>query len=143
LIALAFCQAYNYWYMNIPSPIQTAVREAEARALATTGPHGVNVVPVSVVHVTDEAIHLYNFFMGKTVENLLVEPAVALTVWKGLSGVQIKATASYVTSGEVFEAAVATMKVRFPERTLSGVIILTPMSIYDTSAGNTAGTKLA
>ena len=129
--------------MNIPSHIQTAVREAEARALATTGPHGVNVVPVSVVNVTDETIHLYNFFMGKTVENLLAEPVVSFVAWKGLSGVQIKATASYVASGELFETVAATMKVRFPERTLSGVIILTPTSIYDTSAGSTAGTKLA
>jgi predicted pyridoxine 5'-phosphate oxidase superfamily flavin-nucleotide-binding protein len=115
---------------------------ADARALATTGPHEVNVVPVSVVKVIDGVIYLYNFFMKKTAENILTEPYVALTCWKGLEGIQVKATAAYATEGEVFTAAASEMKERFPDRTLSGVIILTPRRIYDISADRVRAGKM-
>lgn len=118
--------------------------QAEAKALATTGPHGVNVVPVSVINVKESTIYLYDFFMGKTVANLSDSPAVALTAWSGLQGVQIKAVADYCTNGPEFEQAVIAMKEQFPERTLRGLIILTPIVVYDISAGlDTAGVVLA
>lgn len=119
------------------------VLNAEARALATTGPHGVNVVPVSVVEVEEGSIRLFNFFMQKSVENLLAEPEVALTCWSGLEGVQVKATAAYLTEGELFAAKVAEMKERFPSRTLAGVIELTPTAVFDVSADSgRAGKRL-
>ncbi|OIP78263.1 MAG: hypothetical protein AUK16_00530 [Parcubacteria group bacterium CG2_30_44_11] len=116
--------------------------KAEARALASVGPHGVNVVPVSVVSVQNNQIHLYNFFMGKTVENFLAEPLVALACWKGLEGIQIKATAAYIEDGELFDAAKTEMLVRFPDRTLSGVIVLTPTHVYDISADKARAGKV-
>lgn len=128
--------------MTIPTDIKKAIKEAEARALATAGPHGVNVVPVSVVDVTDDQVCLYNFFMGKTIENLKADPEVALCCWKGLIGIQIKARATYITSGSAYEAAVMTMKARFPERTLAGMITLMPTHIFDVSAGTEAGKVL-
>ncbi len=128
--------------MTITSDIQTAIMAADARALATTGPCGINVVPVSVVQVDAQYIYLYNFFMGKTIKNVQVEPLVALTVWKGLSGVQVKATTDYITSGELFNQAVDEMVVRFPDRTLSGVLRLTPVGIFDVSAGTSTGKQL-
>lgn len=119
------------------------IMNADARALATCGPHGINVVPVSVVEVVDSGIHLYNFFMGKTIENLIVEPQVALTCWKGLQGIQVKAEAAYLTAGALFDVAAVQMKERFPERTLDGVIALTPTQIFDVSADkNRAGTEI-
>ncbi len=115
---------------------------ADARALATTGPHEVNVVPVSVVSVEEGMIYLYNFFMKKTVENILTEPLVALTCWKGLAGIQIKANAVYMTEGDRFEAATKEMHTRFPDRTLSGIIALTPIRVYDISADSARAGKL-
>jgi len=100
-------------------------------ALATNGPHGLNVVPVSVVEVKDDEIHLYDFFMRKTAENIQSESVVALTCWSGFSGFQIKAEARYDTTVEVYEQAVLAMKERFPERTLRAVIRLRPNAIYD------------
>ncbi len=117
---------------------------ATSKALATTGPAGLNVVPVSVVKVVDGVIYLYNFFMHKTVENLVVEPVVSLVCWNGLVGIQVRAVASYETSGECFAATVDEMKVRFPDRTLSGVIALRPTAVFDISAESTrAGVQLA
>lgn len=129
--------------MHLTPDIRTTIETAAAKALATNGPHGVNVVPVSVVKMasTDE-IYLYDFFMGKTVENLIAEPAVALTAWSGLAGVQLKATASYVTEGDRFTAEQAAMREQFPDRTLRGVLVLRPTEVYDIGAGPTAGQRL-
>jgi putative heme iron utilization protein len=124
--------------------IQTQLREAEAKALATLGPAGVNVVPVSVITVTDTDIHLYDFFMSKTVTNIKANPDVALTAWSGLRGVQVRARATYVTDGELFTAATATMLERFPDRVLKGVVVLEPTTVYDVSADRVrAGTQIA
>jgi predicted pyridoxine 5'-phosphate oxidase superfamily flavin-nucleotide-binding protein len=119
--------------MNI-EPFRTTLETAEAKALATTGPNGINVVPVSVIVVTETEIHLFDFFMNKTAENIKVESAVALTAWTGLEGIQVKAIAEYVASGEVYEAAVTTMQEQFPERVLKGVVVLSPQAVYDISA---------
>lgn len=119
------------------------ILNADARALATTGPHGINVVPVSVIEVEAGIIYLFNFFMDKTVANLTVNTAVALTCWKGLEGVQLKGTVSYLTSGDRFEEKTKTMRERFPTRTLSGIIALTPAAVFDVSADkNRAGKAL-
>lgn len=115
--------------------IRQIISDATAHALATTGPYGVNVVPISVVELVGEEIHLYDFFMQKTAENIKAEPSVALTSWYGFLGVQIKATAVYETTGEVYEAAVLAMKQRFPDRTLQAVIRLTPTAAYDVAPG--------
>ena len=123
--------------------IEQAITGASAMALATTGVHGVNVVPVSVVKVVGDTIHLFNFFMHKTVDNLVSAPEVAFSCWQGLSGVQIKATATYVTEGALFEEAVSEMLERFPTRTLGGVIVLEPSAIFDCSAdAEKAGVQL-
>ena len=115
--------------------IRRIIIASDAHALATAGPHGVNVVPVSVVELIDDEIHLYDFFMQKTAENLQAKSQVALTCWQGFRGVQVKAEAVYDTEGEVFDEAVALMKERFPDRTLRAVIRLTPTVVYDISPG--------
>lgn len=120
------------------------IENAEARAFATCGPQGVNVVPVSVLSVNDGAIYLYNFFMSKSVENIQNEADVALCVWSGLVGIQIRAQAEYLEGGDFFESEKVKMKEQFPERTLFGLIKLTPESVFDVSAqAGKAGVKLA
>jgi hypothetical protein len=129
--------------MNLTTNMRTTLETAEGRALATTGPHGINVVPVSVITLTEAGeIYLYDFFMDKTVTNLTSDSTVALSAWSGLAGIQVKATAAYETAGERFAAEEVKMKAQFPDRTLRGVIILTPSAVYDISAGATAGQKL-
>lgn len=115
--------------------IEEIITNSESAALATTGPQGINVVPISVFEVRGEEIHLFDFFMTKTVENIKVESKVALTCWKGFVGMQIKAEVAYETEGEDYDAAVTEMKERFPDRTLSGLIRLTPTEIYDVAPG--------
>jgi predicted pyridoxine 5'-phosphate oxidase superfamily flavin-nucleotide-binding protein len=123
--------------------IENAVLGATGRALATSGPAGLNVVPVSAAHVINEAIHLFDFFMNKTVVNIKQNPHAALACWDGLAGVQIKAIAEYITEGEVFAAADAWAKETYPDRTLRGLIVLHPLECYSVSPLENPGTVIA
>lgn len=115
--------------------IRQKIVGANSMALATTGPAGLNVVPLSVWEVVGEEIHVYDFFMHKTAENLRAERLVALTCWRDFVGVQIKGTASYETAGEEYDAAAKTMKERFPDRTLKALVRITPVAVYDIAPG--------
>ncbi len=119
--------------------IQKHLTDFAAAALATTGPHGINVVPISIIESNDTHIFLYDFFMGKTKENIKSHPEVALTCWNGPTGVQIKARVAYENQGDDFEQAVAHMKERFPDRELHGLLRLTPLEAHDVSPGANAG----
>ena len=119
------------------------VTSATGRALATSGPCGLNVVPVSAAHIVSDTIRLYDFFMNKTVVNIKQNPQVALSCWDGLAGVQIKAKAEYVTDGADFAQANTWAKEAYPERVLRGVIILQPTECYSISPLAQPGAALA
>jgi hypothetical protein len=113
-----------------------------SRVLATYGPCGLNVVPVSVISKEDDSLILYDFFMDKTVQNIKVSDTIALTAWDGLSGIQLKGQACYESSGDSYTNAVTVMRGRFPERTLRGIIRITPHMVFSVSPGTGAGQQL-
>ncbi|MCB9810381.1 pyridoxamine 5'-phosphate oxidase family protein [Candidatus Nomurabacteria bacterium] len=115
--------------------IKTVIENFASAALATNGPEGLNVVPISVVNVRGDEIHLYDFFMNRTAKNIKASSLVAFTCWRDFVGVQVKAEVVYETEGEDFDLAVKEMKERFPDRTLSGLIRLTPVEVYDVAPG--------
>ena len=117
------------------STIRDVLSTAAAKAFATYGNTGINVVPVSMIRVNDDTIWLFDFFMDKTVQNLDVKAPVALTAWTDMKGIQIKADAQYVTEGVEFMEAVAWVKEQNPARVVKGLIILTPTKIHDISPG--------
>ena len=112
------------------------ITNSTSAALATTGTNGLNVVPISVFSVQGGEVHLYDYFMHKTAENIKSESKVAFTCWKGFVGVQIKAEAKYETAGPDYDATAVEMKERFPDRVLAGLIRLTPTEIYDVAPGS-------
>ncbi len=112
------------------------------RALATAGPAGLNVVPVSVVTQDGDDIILYDFFMEKTAANIKATGTVSLAVWEGLVGIQLKGLAVYDSESAFYHEAVSAMQERFPERTLHGIIRCTFTEVYSISAGSEAGQKL-
>ena len=116
--------------------IKETIEQAESIALATWGNGGVNVVPISVITVEGEEVHLYDFFMNKTAENIKTNPEIALVCWTGFEGVQIKADVVYEESGNIFDQAVEVMKERFPERTLKAVLRLQPKAIHNVAPGS-------
>jgi len=130
--------------MELPANIIEFIEAAEQKALATSCNGEVNVVPVSVVRVSDGNIWLHDFFMNKTAKNVCEEPQASLALWSGLNGVQIKGQINYLTEGGDFEAASKWSKEKFPERTLRGLLIFTPETVYDASAkADGAGERLA
>ncbi len=119
------------------------ILSATGKALATSGPQGLNVVPVSVLKIEDDKIVLFDFFMNKSVANIKSNGQIALTCWQGLSGLQIKGDALYINTGLSYETQKEEMKRQFPDRNLNGLIVITPKEIYDISAGDKAGMLLA
>lgn len=117
------------------STICDILTTATAKALATNGSAGINVIPVSMIKVNDDTIWLFDFFMDKTTQNLRTDTQVALTAWTDMKGVQVKADAQYCTEGDAFMEAVAWVKEQNPARTVKGLIILTPTKIHDISPG--------
>lgn len=120
--------------MKLTNTITELILHAEGKALATSTKGSPHVVPVSTVKVVDDKILLVNYFMGKTLENILENPEVSLACWKGLSGYQIKGTVEYVTIGAVFNALKEYVAEVLPDRVVKGVLILTPEKVYDVSA---------
>lgn len=118
------------------------ITDSESAALATTGPHGLNVVPISVFEPRQGEVHLFDFFMNKTAENIQAEGDATFTCWKGFSGLQVKAEAKYETYGPDYDAAVVEMKERFPDRTLKALIRLIPSEIYDVTPRAISDNKL-
>ncbi|HWC57947.1 MAG TPA: pyridoxamine 5'-phosphate oxidase family protein [Candidatus Paceibacterota bacterium] len=114
-----------------PSTI-TFLLNAESKALATLSAEGmVNVVPVSSIRVEEDAVILVNYFMDKTLANILATGHVALVAWSKGIGYQIKGTVRYEASGAVFDRTVAWVATIFPDRTVKGVLIITPTELYD------------
>lgn len=119
--------------MELSQKVIDILQSADSKALATTGPHGLNVVPVSTIRIVDGKIWLINYFFKKTLENILANPAVSLVGWKGFDGFQIRASVEYVDEGPQFEEAKRWVAQSLPDRVVKGILILTPESAYDIS----------
>ncbi len=129
--------------MKIATEVQTALLQAEGKALATySAESGINVVPVSSVKVVDDKVVLVNYFFGQTVKNVEENPEVALTFWSGLAGYRLKAKAEHQTEGEVFDLVTSWIKETIPSRVVRGVLVLEPTALYDISAGAGAGKRV-
>lgn len=113
--------------------IEEFILSAEAKALATYSNDNLNVVPVSSIKIIEGKIWLINYFMDKTLSNILGNRSVALVCWRKMMGYQIKGVVSYTTSGQDFDEAVKWIKSILPDRVVKGLIILTPNEIHDIS----------
>lgn len=111
--------------------IEQFVLRADSKALATIGPKGLNVVPVSSVKIVDGNIWLVNYFMDKTVANIKADSHVSLVCWSDMFGYQIKGTVEYIEDGSTFEEAKAWIHDILPDRTVLGLLIITPSEIFD------------
>lgn len=113
--------------------IEEFILSAEAKALATYANGDLNVIPVSSIKIMDGKIWLINYFMDKTLSNILKDKSVALVCWRKMMGYQIKGIVSYVTEGQNFDEAVKWIKSILPDRVVKGLIILAPEEIHDVS----------
>lgn len=120
--------------MNISKKHVEQIIGADAKALATIGAKGINVVPVSTIKYLDEKIILVNYFMGKTLDNIKQNSEIALVCWKGLEGIQIKGVAEHIEDGDLFTSIKEWVKEILPDRIVKGILVLTPRELYDISA---------
>ncbi len=119
--------------MTLSTDIIEAVLQSQNKALASIGKGGINVVPVSTIRVENNTIWLMNYFLRKTLDNIIENPNIALSCWTGLKGYQIKGTVEYVAEGAVYENARQWVIDNVPNRVLKGLLIITPSEIYDIS----------
>jgi predicted pyridoxine 5'-phosphate oxidase superfamily flavin-nucleotide-binding protein len=119
--------------MAITTTLKQVLETAEAKALATTGPAGLNVVPVSMIKINDDSIWLFDFFMEKTATNVEAESTVSLTAWTNMVGVQVKGTVKYLTAGEEFTAGVNWCQAQNPDLVVKGLLVMTPTEVFDIS----------
>lgn len=122
-----------YIYIIMEKQIENFILSADAKALATYANGNLNVIPVSSIRIINGNIWLVNYFMDKTLSNILENKNVALVCWRKMLGYQIKGVVSYVTKGDDFNEAVNWIKSILPERVVIGLIILTPDKIFDIS----------
>lgn len=111
--------------------IEKFLLSADSKALATYGKEGINVVPVSTIKIVDDEIWLIDYFMDKTVRNILENEDVSLVAWKDLFGYQLKCKAEYEVAGEKFNKAVKFVKEILPERIVKGLLILKIEEVFD------------
>lgn len=104
---------------------------ADSKAIATYWNNSINVVPVSTIKIIGEEIILVDYFMEKTVKNILENENVSLVAWKGLFGYQIKAKAKYEIEGDKFIETAQFVKEILPERVVKGILVLTVREVFD------------
>lgn len=130
--------------MKLEEEVQKIILGAEARALGTCYDGHVNVVPVSTTRIIDDKIVLVNYFMGKTLKNIIANPRVSLTCWKGFRGYQVQAIAEYQTNGSIFNEVTRYVAKKLPGRKVLGVLVLDPKDIFDISVtAKTPGIKIS
>ncbi len=113
--------------------VDILLHDASSKVLATTGPSGINAVPVSSIRCIDTMVWLFDYFMQKTRINVRENPFVSLVAWNGLDGYQIKGLIQYHDSGAVFDKAVSWVAQQHPSRTLRGVLLLEPQEVQSIS----------
>lgn len=118
--------------MKITDDLKETILNTDNKVLGTTGPHGLNVVPVSTVFVRDDQIWLVNYFFSKTAENLQAKSRVVFTCWQDLAvGCQIKGHASYIESGDDFDEIGEWAAEKLPDRTVHAIVKITPEEVHN------------
>lgn len=112
--------------------------------LATADAEGMpNAVPIHFKKILpDNQLLLVDNFMQKTKDNILSNPQVSISVWKDSTGYQFKGFARIETSGEYFETAVKMVEGKMPTPP-KGAVVVNLTSIYYTTPGPKAGTRIA
>jgi predicted pyridoxine 5'-phosphate oxidase superfamily flavin-nucleotide-binding protein len=104
-----------------------------------------NVVPIGVVElVSDDTIWITDNFMNKSLENLKVNPKIALYIWgpeiKGCF--QIKGLATVKTSGGDFDAMKEKINKKNPAMPARSLIIVKITDVFECQPGPKAGSKI-
>jgi len=108
---------------------------AQIMALSTACKNSIpNVVPIASKKIVDSnTIWTIDTFHNKTKQNIIETGNVAIAMWKGKSGIQIKGKAKYHSEGEIFEAGKEWILKSKPDKIVKGVIEIKISEIYSVS----------
>ena len=89
----------------INDEMKRVLEETSLWVLATADSDGMpNAVPIRWTKIlANDTLMLVDNFMKKSVDNIAVNPNIAISVWKDTTGYQFKGTARIETSGVNFE----------------------------------------
>ena len=117
--------------MKLSLSQQEFIQNASSKSLATVHEGKPHVIPVSTLIYRNECIFLCNYYMNQTPKNIQSHPYVALSIWEGFQGFQIKGKAEYLDSGSLFEAIPDVVYRQHLERKIYGIIKIIPDNIID------------
>jgi len=118
--------------MKIPRDIQAFFNQVSVMAFSTVDDKGIpNVSAIASKKITGEdTIITIDTFHNKTLQNIQANGNVAIAMWKGSEGYQIKGKARLHTKGEVFEQAKAWILELKPQKIVKGVIEIKVNDIF-------------
>jgi len=116
----------------MPNEIKQFFESVSVMAFSTADKDGKpNVVAIgSKKIVNDNTIWIIDTFFKKTKENLLQNNKVAIAMWKGSKGYQIKGIAKYYSEGPIFEEAKNWILELKPQKIVKGVVEIKVTEIY-------------
>ena len=130
--------------MKLPERVKDIFDNEQVHQLATSARNGIpNVCNAGAKYLLDdETVIIVDNYMGKTLANILENPAVAILIRRGKESYQIKGRCSYLESGPVYEAARKWMKSRGEKYPAKGALRITIEEVYDSCGGPGAGKRL-
>jgi predicted pyridoxine 5'-phosphate oxidase superfamily flavin-nucleotide-binding protein len=132
--------------VKLTAEMKDAFSKMKIFPVATASKDGTpNVVPIGVVElVGDDTIWITDNFMNKSLENLKVNPKIALYIWgpeiKGCF--QIKGLATVKTSGGDFDAMKEKINRKNPAMPARSLIIMKITDVFECQPGPKAGSKI-
>jgi len=129
--------------MQIPNDAKELMNQKKIIALATAS----NEAIPNVVYMLQYWWHqpgvlvIGDLFMNATRRNVRENNYVSFCVWDENTGKSYKfiGTATYETSGEVYEFANAKLHKKKPDKNFKGVVVVKVTEIYDASRSENAG----
>ena len=131
--------------MKIPNEIKEFFESVPSMAFSTSDKKSSpNVVAIAAKKIVKkDTIWIIDTFFQKTKKNILQNPKVAIAMWEGSKGYQIKGNAKYYSEGEVFEEAKNWILKSRPNKIVKGVVEIEVTGIYSiTPTYEDAGKKI-
>lgn len=130
----------------VPLRARKLMGSGRVMALATASGSGEpNVAPMQQCWwFDDETLVVGDFFMKKTMENILENGRASFSVWEQdpREGYRFTGSARYLTKGPEYDLANGEMHKAKPDMNFKGVAVIRVERVYDIKSGPTAGSLI-
>ncbi|MBN1470930.1 MAG: pyridoxamine 5'-phosphate oxidase family protein [Syntrophaceae bacterium] len=129
---------------KVTEEIKESLKASKISYLATATKDGSpNVVPIAAFKfLDDETLLISDQYFGKTLDNLIENPKIALTWWGDKDGFQIKADITIHTEGDIFRENVQWVKSIKETLNPKSAIVAKITAVYTVKSGTDAGKKI-